>query len=330
MSQTVERAHKGTFYCSHHLLPPRHEERDHRVAFFVSGCPSPLPSTSYHPDTKNATTGSRSSCLGVPSTFYHPDTKNATTGSRSSCLGGPSPLPSTSYHPDTKNATTGSRSSCLGCFLHLLPPRHEERDHQVAFFVSRVFPPTSTHPRHEERDHQVAFFVSGVFPPPPTTQTRRTRPQGRVLRVWGISSTSYHPDTENATTGSRFFVSGWSLSPSLHLLPPRHEERDYQVASFVSGWSLCPSYHLLPPFRPPLPSPRLEHQNEPTHGLVLVFGYVPSSLPCLEHHNVPVWACSGARAPLLSVSLSLSLSLSPFPVSNISSSYTISGIYLFS
>jgi len=166
MSQTVERAHKGTFYCSHHLLPPRHEERDHRVAFFVSGCPSPLPSTSYHPDTKNATTGSRSSCLGVPSTFYHPDTKNATTGSRSSCLGGPSPLPSTSYH--------------------LLPPRHEERDHRVAFFVSGWSLSPSLHllpPRHEERDHRVAFFVSGVFPSPPTTQTRRTRPPGRVLRV---------------------------------------------------------------------------------------------------------------------------------------------------
>jgi len=71
----------------------------------------------------------------VPNTFYHPLRLL------------PPRLPSPSYHPDTKNATTGSHSWCLGSPLPLLPPRHQECNHRVA------------------------FFVSGDCPPPPTTQT---------------------------------------------------------------------------------------------------------------------------------------------------------------
>ena len=62
----------------------------------------------------------------------------------------------------------------------------------VAFFVSGMSLPLLL-PRHEGRDHSVASFVSGVSLPLPcpfyTTQTRRTRPQRRVLRVWDVADT---------------------------------------------------------------------------------------------------------------------------------------------
>ena len=41
-----------------------------------------------------------------------------------------------------------------------------------------------------------------TLPSPFTTQTRRTRPPGRVLRVWGVPITFYHPDAKNTTPGS--------------------------------------------------------------------------------------------------------------------------------
>ena len=44
------------------------------------------------------------------------------------------------------------------------------------------------HPRREEYDPGVIFFVSGVVEGEGTPQTRRTRPQGRVLRVWVVKA----------------------------------------------------------------------------------------------------------------------------------------------
>jgi len=136
-----------SLHSSYYPLPPfplpRHEERDHVVAFFMSGI-SLHPS--HHPEMKNTTSWSRSSCLGCPYTFYCPDAKNVTTGSHSSCLGCPSTFPSTLYHPNTKNATTGSRPSCLG-YSHLIQTR-------------RMRP-------------SVAFSVSGLSPFNPDTKMRR-------------------------------------------------------------------------------------------------------------------------------------------------------------
>src|SRR6266542_1716858 len=54
-------------------------------------------------------TGGQEVVGGIP-----PDAKNATVGSRYSCLGGKSCREGVSNIPDMKNATTGSRSSCLG------------------------------------------------------------------------------------------------------------------------------------------------------------------------------------------------------------------------
>ena len=154
MSQTVERAHKGTFYCSHHLLPPRHEERDHRVAFFVSGVFPPPPTTQTR---RTRPQGRVSSCLGgpspLPSTSYHPDTKNVTTRSRPSCLGGPSALHTTSYHPS----------------VHLSLP-----------LVSN----TRTSP------HTGSFWCSGMSPLPSLVSNTTTCPCGHVLVLGHLSSLS--------------------------------------------------------------------------------------------------------------------------------------------
>jgi len=100
-----------------------------------------LRSPPFHPNTKNATMWSRSSCLGC---FPHPRHENATPVLRSSCLGCPSTLSSTLHHPDTKNATVWSRFRVWGPSLHPLPSRHEERDRLVAFFVSGMFPTPQT------------------------------------------------------------------------------------------------------------------------------------------------------------------------------------------
>jgi len=108
--------------------PPssRTPERDLVVAFW---CLSAQPSTFYHPGTKNATTGSCSSCLGGFPYPRHPSHsplpprhEDTTPASRSLCLGCPTTLPTPHYHPDPKNATLWSRFLCLGRFPY---PRHE-------------------------------------------------------------------------------------------------------------------------------------------------------------------------------------------------------------
>jgi len=143
---------------SHSPLPPRHEECDHRVMFFMSGCFSALFSTIYHPDLKNATTWPHYSGLG---SFPHPIHEHATPpASCSSCLGCSTTLPTTHYHPDTKNATTGSCFSFLGC---------------PSTFPSTLYCP-------DMKNATMWFFASGVFPhfpAIPLTQTHwRMRPLG--------------------------------------------------------------------------------------------------------------------------------------------------------
>jgi len=211
-----------------------------------------------------------------------------------------------------KNTTTRSRLLCLGC--------------------PSALPSTFYHPDTKNAtlwSHSSCLGCPSAFPPPFTTQTQRMRPQGRVLRVWMVPLPFSSPPTTIPSTSSLPLVSNTRTSP---------------------------------------------------HRLILVFGHVPSSLPCLEHHNMPMWACSGAWAPLLSLS-SLPLSFlilnirmspqglvlmfghltSPLPISNtrtsphrlihiphleqhapllilcccplrhsLSSSHSMSGIYLFS
>ena len=94
----------------------------------------------------------------------------------------------------------------------------------------------------------------------------KTRPQCRVLRVWGVPAPLLpptHPRHEERDHMVVFFVSGVSLHCSLHPILPRREERDHVVAFFTSGvfpqhpldpdtenatiWSrsLCLAYHCL-------------------------------------------------------------------------------------
>ena len=139
---------------------------------------------------------------------YHPDLKNATLWSRFPCLGR---FP----YPRHEHATAASRSSCLGCPT-TLPTPHYHLDTKNATTWSR----------------SSCLGVSLPFSPPSTTQTQRTRPHGRILRVWVVfhtpymntrppalcssclgcpttlPTTHYHPDTKNATTGSCFSFLG--------------------------------------------------------------------------------------------------------------------------
>ena len=85
--------------CGHVLVLPspslvpntRTRPQDLVVAFWCLGI------IIYHPDTKNATLWSRSSCQGC---CQHPRHENATPVSRFSCLGCPSTLPSTPNPPN--------------------------------------------------------------------------------------------------------------------------------------------------------------------------------------------------------------------------------------
>ena len=98
----------------------------------------------------------------------------------------------------------------------LPPPRHEGRDHMVAFFVSGMSLPLLL-PRHKECDDRVAFFVSGMLLTPSTAQTRRSRPCGRVLRAQGIPPTTSRPrHRERDPIGSHSLCLG--CSPSFHLI----------------------------------------------------------------------------------------------------------------
>ena len=66
-------------------------------------------------------------------------------------------------------------------------PRREEHNPRVVFVASGVVVGEGKgegHPRREEHDPRVVFFVFGVVEGEGTPQTRRTRPWGRVLRVW--------------------------------------------------------------------------------------------------------------------------------------------------
>jgi len=96
------------------------------------------------------------------------------------------------------------------------PTEHEKRDTWSHFSCLR---PAATCPTRRIRP--TCHHTSPTCSLPPLVSNTRTRPQGRVLVP---------------------------LCPTLHLLPPRHEERDHRVVFFVSGWFSIPQT----PF--PLPS----------------------------------------------------------------------------
>ena len=102
-----------------------------------------------------------------------------------------------------KNATLWLRSSCLGCPLSLLPPRHEERDHKVTFFVSGwslcpshhlplSFPSLSPFSlsRTPERAHVGLFWCSGASPLPSLVLNTTTCLCGHVLVLGHLTSPS--------------------------------------------------------------------------------------------------------------------------------------------
>jgi len=158
-----------------------------------------------HPDTKNATMWSRSSCLGGSGEWEGwwdtPDTKNATLRSRVHVWG-------MGNDPDTENATTGSRSSGLG---------------GSGSGKGGGTPQT----RRTRRCGRV--FMSGVWE---MTQTRKTRPQGRVLQVWvvvGVGRMVGHPRHEEHDTAVTCSCLGYGKRP-------RHKKRDHRVAFLGSGW----------------------------------------------------------------------------------------------
>ena len=80
-------------------------------------------------------------------------------------------LRSPPFHPNTKNATRRSRFRVWGPSLHPLPSRPQtcKRDPSVTFSCLGVPPPSTIH-----------------LPDIHLTQTRKSRPLGRDLRVWGI------------------------------------------------------------------------------------------------------------------------------------------------
>ena len=101
-------------------------------------------------------------------TCNHPDTKNATVWSRSSCqkcFPHPSLYPLPSRHEECDHMVAFFMSGMFPT------PQTCKRDPSVAFFVSGVslhplpsISPTSPWPRHENCDQVVTIFVSGVFP----------------------------------------------------------------------------------------------------------------------------------------------------------------------
>src|SRR6266511_1085253 len=77
-------------------------------------------------------------------------------------------------------------------------------------------------------------------------------------------------------------------------MSPTHQTRPH-----ILNTRTCPQGHVLV-F--PLPLPRFEHQKVPMWALSGARAPLLSP-PHLEHQNMPVWARSGAHAPPLSLSL---------------------------
>src|SRR6266508_6224376 len=80
-----------------------------------------------------------------------------------------------------------------------------------------------------------------------------------------------------------------------------------QTRPHIPNTRTCPCGHVLV-F--PLPLPHFEHQKVPMWALSGAHAPLLSP-PCLEHQNVPARARSGARAPPLSLSLVSNTRTSP-------------------
>ncbi len=119
---------------------PRHENANPVSRFRVWDIPAPFPPPSTTQTRRTRPCGRVLRVWNVANTLpapitppcTTPDTKNATVGSRHSCLGRKSCREGVGNIPDTKNATTGSRSSCLGG-LYIL-----SRKIQIMSFLKKI------------------------------------------------------------------------------------------------------------------------------------------------------------------------------------------------
>ena len=187
------------------------------------------------------------------------------------------------------------------------------------------------------------FWVFGTTPPfslhhyrPPTCQTQKTRPWGRVFRVWHVTHIPPRLEQQNEPTRARSVV----RVPSPRL---EHQNTPTRACSDVRA---CP---LLSRTALSLSPPVLEHQNAPLwarsavrarlltvsssrtspHGLVLLFGHVPpvsntrtspgarsavrARSPRLEHHNAHSLPVSNSRTSPCGLVLMFGHVPSPFP-----------------
>jgi len=235
VSSTRTRPCGRVLVLGHYFLPPGHEERDPRVAFFVSGMVFHTPDTKTRPQCR----------VFVSGISLHP------------C---PHPLHSRYEERDPRVAFFVSGMLPTPS-LQLLRPRREERDRRVAFFVSAPIPPPSTtsdmkyatvgsrlhvwgvsnipdphpttlyHLRHEVRDRRVASSCLGCLHP----SLHLYRPDTKNATMWSRSSRlavfpqqALDPDTENATNGSH--------SPCLDFSPRFSFNPDTKTRRvFVSG-----------------------------------------------------------------------------------------------
>ena len=143
---------------------------------------------------------SSSPILHIPPASAHTNTKNASLGTRFSCLWLPSPHP---QPPNTKNAPTRARFRCSATSSSLPYVEHQERAHKGAFLVFGLFltPPLTS--STSSTPFGACLTCSTSSPPPLTSNTknvplwarslcsacssplpsRRARPLGHVRRV---------------------------------------------------------------------------------------------------------------------------------------------------
>ena len=151
-------------------------------------------------------------------------------------------------------------------------------------YISNPLPPSPQPqpvPLHGKRPDALPLASHSSPYPSPTHQhvphnpNTRMCPCGHIL-VFPLPSlvSFYHPDMKTRYWG-RVFMSGVSLQPSHHPLPPRHEERDHRVVFFVSGMFPTPSLHPLPP---------RHEERDPT--VMFFVSRVSLRLP-LYHHPLP-------------------------------------------
>ena len=187
--------------------------------------------------------------------------------------------------------------------------------------------PSTCSPPWKMRQHATPRLPQLTQPvPPPTNTSPQPKHQNMPTRTGSsVPSSLPHLEHQNAslwtcsgvqtllsttwTPRVTFFVSGMIF----HTPPPPIYSLMPQQITMIeeSGRAYMVHPHVPLPF-PPL-SPFLSSQNTRTIlcGLILVFGHIPSSLPCLEHYNMSVWACSGALEHQNKPTQACSIALAP-------------------